>query len=214
MDSLNLKKRTIAVLIITVVVMIFEIFFGFITQSMSLTADGFHMGTHAIAFIITLIACVLALKYQNKEDKINAAGGCISAVLLGISALGIIYESAERFINPVSISFEDAIIVAVVGLLVNVLCAVILGNEHHSHHCHHIDDYHEHNHTHDNLNYKATYMHIIADAFTSILAISALLCGKYFGLTFFDPLVGAIGGLIIAKWAFNIISASIKVFSN
>ena len=211
MDNKILRKRTIAVIIITLAMMFAEIYFGIITHSMALTADGFHMGTHAVAFIITLIVCTL----------------------------GIIWESVERFINPLSISFSDAILVAVIGLVVNLLCILIMEGdshlhfhnhehtcgicsheschehkEHKEHNCHcedeHCDCHHEHHHN-ENLNYKAAYLHIVADAMTSVLAIIALLLGKYFGWTILDPIIGIVGGYIIAKWAWELLKSSSKI---
>lgn len=206
MDNFMLKKRTKAVIIITLITMIAEIYFGIVTNSMALTADGFHMGTHALALLITFFCCVLAIKFADKTEKFNALGGYTSAILLGLTSVGIIWESVERLLNPLEISFESAVLVAVVGLVVNFICAFVMGGRHHHHH-----DAHEHcdEHTeHENLNYKAAYLHILADAFTSILAIAALLLGKFFGLTILDPVIGVFGGLIIAKWAADLIKSS------
>lgn len=204
MDNELLKKRTIMVIIITLITMLAEIYYGIITHSMALTADGFHMGTHAAALFLTFIVCLFAIKYKDKKEKFNALGGFSSAILLGITSLCIIYESVERFFNPMNISFSDAILVAIIGLVVNMVCVLIMGEKHHHHH------HHEHceNHHHENLNYKAAYLHILADAFTSILAIGALLLGKYFGLTFLDPFIGVLGGIIIAKWAIGLLKSS------
>lgn len=201
MDNKVLKKRTIAVIVITLITMIAEIFYGLTTHSMALTADGFHMGTHALALCITLAVCVLAIKFHGKDEKFNALGGYTSAILLGFTSLAIIWESVERFFKPLSISFTDAIIVAIIGLVVNLVCVLVMGDSHHHHHnCH--------EHEHENLNYKAAYLHILADAFTSILAIGALLLGKYCGLVFLDPVIGILGGIIIAKWAIELIKSS------
>ncbi len=204
MDNVLLKKRTMAVIIITLITMAAEIYFGIISHSMALTADGFHMGTHALALAITFIVCIFAIKYKDKTEKLNALGGYTSAILLGFTSLAIIYESVERFFKPLEISFTDAILVAVIGLVVNLICVLVMGGKHHHHHgCHH-----EHEHKEENLNFKAAYLHILADAFTSILAIAALLLGKYFGLVFLDPCIGILGGLIIAKWAVDLIKSS------
>ena len=204
MDNVLLKKRTMAVIIITLITMAAEIYFGIISHSMALTADGFHMGTHALALAITFIVCIFAIKYKDKTEKLNALGGYTSAILLGFTSLAIIYESVERFFKPLEISFTDAILVAVIGLVVNSICVLVMGGKHHHHHgCHH-----EHEHKEENLNFKAAYLHILADAFTSILAIAALLLGKYFGLVFLDPCIGILGGLIIAKWAVDLIKSS------
>ncbi len=203
MDNVLLKKRTMAVIIITLITMAAEIYFGIISHSMALTADGFHMGTHALALAITFIVCIFAIKYKDKTEKLNALGGYTSAILLGFTSLAIIYESVERFFKPLEISFNDAILVAVIGLVVNLICVMVMGGHHHHHDCHH-----SHEKENENLNFKAAYLHILADAFTSILAIAALLLGKYFGLVFLDPCIGILGGLIIAKWAVDLIKSS------
>lgn len=203
MDNKLLKKRTMAVIIITLLTMVVEIYFGIVSHSMALTADGFHMGTHALALVITFVVCIVAIKYQDKSEKLNALGGYTSAILLGFTSLGIIYESVERFFKPLEISFGDAILVAVIGLVINLVCVLVMGNQHH----HHSGCEHKHE-QHENLNYKAAYMHILADAFTSILAIGALILGKYCGLVFLDPVIGILGGIIIAKWAIDLIKSS------
>lgn len=194
MNNKLLLKKTELVILVTLLTMCAEIYFGFVTHSMALLADGFHMGTHAAALFITAIVCYLALRFQNKEETLNTIGGFISAILLGFTALGIIYESFERFFNPLSIAFSDAILVAVIGLVVNIVCVLLMGDTHH-HHCHH----------EENLNYKAAYLHILADALTSLFAIGALLLGKYFGLIFLDPVMGLVGGIVIAKWSFDLL---------
>ena len=118
MDNKILQKRTLSVIIVTVLMMIAEIYYGITSHSMALTADGFHMGTHVLAFGITLIVCIIAVKFQDKTEKLNALGGYTSAILLGFTSLGIIWESVERLFNPLSIGFNDAILVAIIGLLV------------------------------------------------------------------------------------------------
>ena len=209
MNNDILMKKTQLVILVTLITMAAEIYFGFKTNSMALLADGFHMGTHAFALFITIIACYFALKFKNKEEKLNALGGYTSAILLGFTSIGIIYESIERFFNPLSISFSDAIVVAIIGLVINTVCIMLMGEKHHHHHdsCKEVSA----NHNHENLNYKAAYLHILADAFTSILAIGALLLGKYFGLTFLDPIIGLAGGFIIAKWAIDLLKKSGKI---
>ena len=222
MDNRILKKRSIAVIAITIITMLAEVYFGIISHSMALTADGFHMGTHALALLITFFCCILALKYEDKTEKFNALGAYTSAILLGFTSLGIIYESVERFFHPLNISFEDALLVAVIGLVVNFVCVIIMGGYHvhlcadlgiHAEEAHHghCEYGHEHNHPPDdkeNLNFKAAYLHILADAFTSILAIGALLAGKYLGFVFLDPVIGIFGGIIIAKWAVDLLKSS------
>ncbi len=227
MDNNILRKRTILVIIVTVLMMIAEIVFGYTTNSMALTADGFHMGTHAAAFIITLIVCIIAMKNAQKAEQVNAFGGMTSAVLLGLTALGIIWESLDRFITPIEISFTEAITVAVIGLVVNLVCIFIMGGDchlhidgkFHNHNCecdhddegHDADNHDENEHEHENLNFKAAYMHILADILTSVLAIFGLLMAKYFELQFLDPIIGYVGGIIIIKWSLDLIRSSYKV---
>lgn len=208
MNNEALKSKTLLVIIVTLVTMAAEITFGFITRSMALTADGFHMGTHALALSITFAVCQVITRYRNKEQILNALGGYTSAILLGITALGIIWESIERFIHPEHISFNEAILVTIIGLVVNIICILIMSDHHHhgGTACHH----HDHNH-HENLNFKAAYMHILADALTSVMAIVALMLGKYFGWIFFDPLIGIVGGLIILKWSIGLIRQSFDI---
>ncbi len=211
MDNKALKTKTALVIVITLLTMVAEIYFGIVSHSMALTADGFHMGTHALALTITFFVCIFAIKYQDKTDKINALGGYTSALLLGFTSIGILYESIERFFKPLTISFGDAILVAIIGLVVNIICVLIMGDSH-PHHHHHHEKLEEHKDgTKENLNYKAAYLHILADAFTSILAIGALLLGKYFGLVFLDPVMGILGGIIIAKWSIDLIKSSSKI---
>lgn len=210
MENKILRKRTITVIIVTLLMMIAEIYYGIMTNSMALTADGFHMGTHVLAFLVTLIVCIIAIKHEDKTIKLNALGGYTSAVFLGLTSIGIIYESIERFFNPLSITFAEAIIVAVIGLVINLICIFIMGDFHFHDHSHsHCACGHEH--CHENLNYKAAYFHIIADIMTSIFALIALLSAKYLGLIALDPIIGVIGGIIIAKWSFDLLKSSVKI---
>lgn len=212
MNNETLKNKTLLVIVVTLLTMAAEIFFGIFTGSMALTADGFHMGTHALALSITFLVCHIVNRFKNKEDVLNALGGYTSAILLGLTALGIIWESVERFINPKHISFNEAILVTVIGLVVNIICIFIMSDTHT--HGHHIDcKIHTHEH-HENLNFKAAYMHILADALTSVMAIAALMMGKYFGWIFFDPLIGVVGGLIILKWSAGLIAQSFNILIN
>lgn len=209
MDNNVLKNKTLMVIVVTLLTMIAEIGFGILTHSMALTADGFHMGTHALALSITFAVCVVINRYQNKEEVLNALGGYTSALFLGLSALIIISESLVRFIHPLSISFNEAILVTFIGLVVNIVCILIM-SEHHIH-CHtHKDDEHVHKHN-ENLNFKAAYLHILADALTSVTAILALSAAKYFGWVFLDPLTGVVGGFIILRWSISLLKQSFKI---
>ena len=210
MENSVLKNKTKLVILVTLITMVAEIGYGIFTHSMALTADGFHMGTHALALFITFLVCAYIDRFKDKEDVLNALGGYTSALLLGITAIGIIYESLERFIHPQNIAFSEAILVTVIGLIVNLICVWIMSEGKGHHHVHLGEDHHEHE-AHENLNFKAAYLHILADALTSIMAIVALVLGKYYGWVFLDPLIGVIGGCIILKWAINLLRASFAV---
>jgi len=204
--QVNSEKKTFLVIVLTLVTMAAEIIAGLLTHSMALFADGWHMGTHALALTLTFMTYVFIRKFANSKTfafgtgKFSALSGFTSSLLLGLTGIFIIFESAERFINPVKISFNEAIIVAIIGLVVNSLCILIMGTG--SCECHH---HHHHSHKHEDYNFKAAYMHILADAMTSVFAIAALFTAKYFGWTFLDPIVGAIGGIIICIWALDLI---------
>jgi len=220
-DKQHIEKRTLAVVIITFIMMIAEILFGWLTNSMALFADGWHMGTHAFALGLSLIAYILARKHaQNLRFtfgtwKMEILGAYSSALVLAIVAILMVYTSVERLIHPLAIHYNEALWVAIIGLVVNLICATILNMGHHSHshshdHSHdHSDDhslghdhsaYHSHP-AHDDLNLKSAYMHVIADALTSVFAIIAILGAKYFMLNWLDPLMGIVGALLIARWA-------------
>lgn len=214
------EKRTLKVVILTGVTMIVEIVAGMLTGSMALLADGWHMGTHAFALGITYSAYVMARRFAGSQrfgfgtGKFGILSGYTSALFLGATALYMIVESVTRFINPVTIAFDEAIVVAVAGLAVNVASIWILhasdtNHGAHSHdHGHRADhDHHEHGHHHDH-NMRAAYLHVIADALTSILAIVALITGKFLGWSVLDPVMGIIGGLLIARWALGLLRSS------
>ncbi|PKN10208.1 MAG: cation transporter [Deltaproteobacteria bacterium HGW-Deltaproteobacteria-7] len=206
-----IEKRTAIVVIITFATMTAEIIFGWISNSMALLADGWHMGTHAFALGISLMAYMMARKYAKDETftfgtwKIEILGAYTSAVVLGIVAVIMIFSSVERMINPLNIYYNQALFVAIVGLSVNLVCAAILNNGSHAHeHDHHSDDHqHSHHpHHHEDLNLKSAYLHVMADALTSILAIAALLGAKYFKLNWLDPFMGIVGAGLIIHWSF------------
>lgn len=250
------EKNTRYVLYLTVITMVAEIAAGTIYGSMALLADGWHMGTHAAAFMITLFAYSYARKHANDPafafgtGKVSVLGGYTSAIALGLVALVMLIESGMRLINPEQIHFNEAIFVAVIGLSVNVLSVFLLKDHHthdhghthghshdhvhtaHSHgagphthddshahveshqdhsHCHHKQEHHAAEHErqkahggHDH-NLRAAYFHVLADALTSVLAIAALLFGKYMGLTWLDPVMGIVGAVIISRWSWGLI---------
>lgn len=216
MNELNAEKKTFLVIVLTVITMAAEIVFGYYTHSMALFADGWHMGTHALALSLTFFTYVLIRKFANTKEfvfgtgKFGTLSGFASSLFLGLTGLFIIGESIERFFNPLKIGVNEAIIVAIIGLVVNVACILIMSEHGHEHgHCkcehEHCACGHDHCHNHEDFNFKAAYMHILADAMTSIFAIIALIAAKYFAWTFLDPIVGFIGGLIICSWAFGLI---------
>ena len=173
--------------------MILEIATGIAFGSMALLADGLHMGSHAVALAINAFAYIYARRHAKDQrfsfgtGKVNTLGGYTGAVLLAVFAAMMVFESISRLLNPVDIAFNQAILVATLGLLVNGASVFILDVEHsHDDHSH---AHHDHAHHHDH-NLKSAYLHVLADALTSLLAIFALLIGKYFGAIWMDPLIG------------------------
>lgn len=201
---------------LTTVIMVLEISAGTWSGSMALLADGWHMGTHSAAFLIAIFAYSYAKKHANNKDfsfgtgKVNSLGGFASAIALAIVALMMIIESVQRLLEPQSIHFNEAIVVAIIGLVVNVASVFILHDDHHHHH--HDDHHHdgEHHHHHDH-NMKAAYFHVLADTLTSLLAIVALLVGKYIGLIWMDPLMGIVGAIVILRWSYGLVKDSSNV---
>ena len=191
---------------ITAVMMVVEIAAGLMSHSMALLADGWHMSTHVIAFLITAIAYYFARRHAANEQfsfgtgKIGILGGFTSAVILSIVAFLMAGESTRRLFVPLTIHFNEAIGIACIGLLVNLSCAVLLSGAHHESH-HHSGT---HSHHHD-LNLRAAYLHVLADAFTSVLAILALTGGKFFGWSWLDPVVGLVGSGVVFSWAYNLL---------
>lgn len=206
----NARKANV-VLWITLITMLVEIYFGYITGSMALLADGWHMSTHAAALGITWLTYKLAsspkmvANFNFGGGKLIALGGFASSVFLLLIAVFVAVEAVGRFWKPVEIHFDEALLVAVIGLTINVACAFVLshhGGEQESHAHHH----HSHGHAaHEDHNIKAAYVHVIADALTSIGAIAALLGGRFYGWSWLDPLVGLVGSLVILKWAYGLI---------
>ncbi|MBL4765153.1 MAG: cation transporter [Colwellia sp.] len=189
---------------LTTIIMVLEIGAGTWSGSMALLADGWHMGTHSAAFLIAICAYSYAKKHANNKDfsfgtgKVNSLGGFASAIALAIVALMMIIESALRLLEPQSIHFNEAIVVAIIGLVVNIASVFILHDDHHG----------EHHHDH---NMKAAYFHVLADTLTSVLAIVALLVGKYVGLLWMDPLMGIVGAIVIFRWSYGLVKESSEV---
>jgi len=196
-DKSGAERRTLIVVLITLVMMVAEIVFGWLTHSMALLADGWHMGTHAFALGLSLLAYVFARTHAHDHRftfgpwKVEILGAYSSAIALGLVGLVMAATSIERFFNPAVIRFGQALPVAGLGLIVNFVCAAVLhsGNGHH----------------HDDLNFKSAYLHVLADAMTSVLAIAALLGARTFGWTFLDPLMGVVGAVLILTWSFSLL---------
>ena len=205
------ERRTWFVVLLTAAMMVAEIIGGTVFGSMALVADGWHMSTHAAALAIAAFAYRFARRHVHDPQfsfgtgKVGELAGFASAVILAVIALFIGYESVARLLAPVAISFDQAIAIAVLGLGVNVASAWLLRDDHHGHEN---DHEHDHDHGHHDHNLRAAYMHVIADAMTSILAIAALLAARYGGWMWMDPMVGVIGACVIAIWSLNLIRSS------
>jgi cation diffusion facilitator family transporter len=201
-DFSHAERRTRIVIGITAAMMVVEIAVGLMSNSMALLADGWHMSTHVLAFLITAAAYYFArtqagnARFSFGTGKIGVLGGFTSAVVLSIVALLMAGESVHRLFVPLEIHFNEAIGIACLGLLVNLGCAVLLADRHHEHG--------GSSHQHD-LNLRAAYMHVLADAFTSVLAITALTGGKFFGWAWLDPVVGVVGSVVVFSWAYTLL---------
>lgn len=216
------------VIALTGTMMAVEIAAGIVFGSMALLADGLHMASHTVALGISAFAYVYARRHAHDErysfgtGKVNSLGGFTGAVLLAVFVLMMAWESIERFIYPVEIAFDQAILVAFVGLMVNGASVFILGHQHehdplhedrshddseneHPHSPSHGQDLHRHDHHHHDHNLRAAYLHVLADALTSLLAIFALLAGKYYGLIWMDPLMGVVGAILVARWSMGLL---------
>ena len=226
------ESRTLIVIAITGAMMVVEIVAGMVYGSMALLADGLHMASHAAALSINAFAYVYARRHAHDErfsfgtGKVNTLGGYTGAVLLAGFALAMGIESVARLAAPVPIAFDQAIFVAVVGLLVNGASVFILGHHHHPEqahdvqtdleaHAHYHDHRHEHEHEHEHPhdahhdhNLVSAYLHVLADALTSLLAIFALLAAKYFGFIWADPLMGIVGAVLVARWSLGLLHST------
>ena len=211
------EKKTFIVIGITAAMMSVEIIAGIYYGSMALLADGIHMGTHAAALGISAGAYLYARKraadhrFNFGTGKVNALAGYTSAILLALFAVLMIWESIERFLKPVDIAFNQAIWVAVVGLVVNVVCVWILNDNSHSHGQDQDHAHHQNSHTHSDHNLRSAYLHVLADALTSLLAIFALLGGKFLGFTWMDPFMGIVGGVLVARWSIDLIRVASSI---
>jgi cation diffusion facilitator family transporter len=208
------ERRTWLVVALTAAMMVAEIVGGHIYGSMALIADGWHMSTHAGALAIAAFAYRFARRHAHDPrfsfgtGKIGELAGYSSAVILGVVALLIAYESAARLLAPVPIRFDQAIVIAIAGLVVNLATAWMLYDEEHHHtHVHDHGDDHHHADTRDH-NIRSAYFHVLADALTSVLAIVALLAGRLYGWVFMDPLMGIVGALVIAHWSVGLMRSA------
>lgn len=220
-DHQRNERKVWLVIALTASMMLVEIVAGTVYGSMALVADGWHMSTHAGAMLIAALAYRFARRHAGDPrftfgtGKLGDLAGFASAVLLALIALLIGWESLVRLTQPIHIDFEQAIAVAIVGLIVNLVCAWLLKDDHshHGHHQHHAHDHHGHDHHHEqhepgkarDNNLRAAYLHVMADALTSVLAIVALLLGSSSGWTWADPVMGVVGALVIAKWSWGLI---------
>ena len=199
------EHRTIIVIVVTSIMMVIEIITGIAFGSMALLADGLHMASHAAALSINALAYVYARRHARDSrfsfgtGKVNALGGYTGAVLLAVFALLMVWESSARIISPVQIAFNQAIAVAVIGLIVNGASMLILGHDH-GHEEHGAEGEHDHDH-----NLRSAYLHVLADALTSFLAIFALLTAKIFGLIWMDPLMGFVGAALVFRWSLGLL---------
>jgi len=219
-------RRTQWAVGLTAVMMVAEIVAGTVFGSMALLADGWHMGSHAAALGIAAFAYHYAHRHADNATytfgtgKVGDLGGFASALLLGVIAAMMAYESIVRLTAPVPIAFNEAIAVAVLGLAINLVTAWMLKDDHqHSHESHYHDqhghdrhghDHHEHAH-HQDHNLRAAYVHVLADALTSVLAIGALLAGLLWGLNWLDPAIGIVGSIIIARWAWRLLGTTGRI---
>ncbi len=222
-------RRTLWVVALTATMMVGEIIAGYLTGSMALLADGFHMATHAGALSVAAIAYSYAKRHASDRrfsfgtGKVGDLAGFASALVLAVIAIGIGVESLVRLFQPTTVAFTEATIVAAIGLAVNVASAFLLAGSHshdhgHGHsHGHHAHDHGHHDHAHDDHhdhpvaglrsqdnNLRAAYVHVLADALTSVLAIIALLSGRFLGWVWLDPVMGIVGALVIARWSWSL----------
>jgi cation diffusion facilitator family transporter len=224
--SLHGERALRWVLVITLATMVVEITAGTITGSLALTADGWHMGTHAAAFGVALWAYWLARKHRGHERyafgtwKIEVLGGFASSVALGIVALMIVVEAVSRLIKPQQLDARDALIVAIIGLMVNLASALLLKQPSHDHHDDHgthdhdhahESDSHQHAHHGEDHNLQAAFAHVLADAATSVAAIIALVAAWLWGWAWLDPLIGIVASVVIALWAAGLMRKTARV---
>lgn len=209
------EKRTLLVLVLTAVTMIVEITAGVWFGSMALLADGLHMGSHAVAMAVAVFAYHYARRHAGDQrfsfgtGKVNSLAAFASAVILAAFAIIMIGESSTRLVNPVTINFNSALVVAFLGLVVNGASMLLLDHKH-DHDDKHQHGDHDHGHKHDH-NLRSAYLHVLADALTSLFAIVALLAGKYFGANWLDSIMGIVGAILIIRWSAGLLRESSQI---
>ena len=203
---------------LTTVMMVIEITGGWWFNSMAVLADGWHMSSHSLALGVSAFAYAFARRHAADRHyafgtwKVEVLGSYTSAIFLLAIALLMVWQSVERLLSPQAIRYDEAITIAIVGLVVNLVCAWWLRGHHHGHdHDHDHDHDHEHGHGHQDLNVRAAYLHVLADAATSVLAIVALFGGKLWGLGWLDPVMGIAGAVLVAVWAQGLLRDSGRV---
>jgi cation diffusion facilitator family transporter len=212
-------RRTLWVVVLTALMMVGEIVAGTIFNSMALLADGFHMATHAGALAVAAGAYAFARRNAHNRrftfgtGKVGDLAGFASALILALIALAIAVESIMRLLDPSPVAFNEATLVAILGLVVNIASVFLLsggyghrhGHDHHHGHAHDHGHSHDHSAHHQDNNMRSAVGHVMADALTSVLAIAALLAGRYLGWVWLDPVMGIVGGIVIAAWAWNLL---------
>lgn len=213
------EKNAKLAMLLTLAMMVLEITAGYYFNSMALLADGWHMSSHALALGLSVSAYAAARKLANDRRfsfgtwKIEILAGYTSAICLLLVAGLMAFESIQRLLSPAAIHYQQAIGVATLGLLVNLVCAWLLKDGHHHHHGHesHHDHHHGHDHAHGDLNLRSAYLHVIADAATSVMAIAALLGGMLLGFAWLDSVMGLVGSVMVAMWALGLLRDSSRV---
>lgn len=218
------QKKILFATVLTALMMVFEIFGGCVFQSMALLADGWHMSSHVLALGLAYTAYKAARHYAHDPRfnmgtwRIEILAGYSSSILLLVVAGFMAFHSIERLFSPVQIHYNEAIPIAIIGLVINLICAWLLhdgGHEHHHGHTHththdHVHDHHNNSHHEHDLNHKAAFMHVVADAVTSVLAIIALFAGKYMGWDILDAILGIVGSILVARWAIGLLKQTAK----
>lgn len=215
------ERNTLWAVLLTAAMMVIEIAGGWWFNSMALLADGWHMSSHALALGLAVLAYAMARRFAHDPRfafgtwKIEVLAGYTSALCLVFVAALMLYQSVERLVTPQAIHYDEAITIGAVGLVVNLVCAWLLKGAHgHDHHGH---DHHGHGHHgghdphHQDLNLRSAYLHVLADAATSVLAIAALIGGKFWGASWLDPVMGIVGAALVAAWAYGLLRDTGKV---